>query len=397
MSTPPARNDLALVLTGGGARAAYQAGVLLEIAERFPALETPILTGVSAGAVNIAHLAAHSDSFAVATADLARFWAELTTEQVFHADSLSLARNAVRWGARLVSGGVPGAPRVESLVDTQPLREFLEEALGAKGEEPIPGIADKLRRGVLKAVAVITTSYSTGQTIVWVQGKDIQGWSRPQRRGVRARLTVEHVMASTALPLFFPAVQIGGAWYGDGGVRLTAPLSPALHLGASRILAISTRYEPTAAEAERPRIRDYPPPAQVLGILMNAIFLDLIDQDAHRFELVNRILERVPEASRGDLRLVDLLVIRPSQDLGQLVKEFEPSLPRAFRFMTRGLGTRETTSPDLLSMLSFQPDYIQQLIEIGRADVRARAGEIAAFLAPPQPERVTPPCAAPPP
>jgi NTE family protein len=189
-------------------------------------------------------------------------------------------------------------------------------------------------------------------------------------------------MASTALPLFFPAVRLGDAWFGDGGIRLAAPLSPALHLGASRILAISTRYEPSAIEAASPSIQGYPPPAQVLGILLNAVFLDLIDQDALRLDRLNRLLAELPEERRNGMRIVDLLVIRPSFDLGRLAREFEPRLPRAFRFMTRGLGTRETSSPDILAMLMFQPDYIEHLIEIGRADAAARADEIAEFLAP---------------
>jgi NTE family protein len=375
-------NDLAFVLTGGGARAAYQVGVLAGIAEQFPDLEIPILTGVSAGAVNVGHLAGHPGSFRGATRDLVKLWSSLTVDQVFRVDSASLARNALRWGAQLFSGGARVAPIGESLVDTDPLREYLGAAIGGPADQSIPGIAENLRRGSLKAAAIITTSYSTGETVVWVQGRDVQGWTRSRRRGVQTQITTDHIMASTALPLFFPAVRLGDAWFGDGGIRLAAPLSPALHLGASRILAISTRYEPSAIEAASPSIQGYPPPAQVLGILLNAIFLDLIDQDALRLDRLNRLLAELPEERRNGMRIVDLLVIRPSFDLGRLAREFEPRLPRAFRFMTRGLGTRETSSPDILAMLMFQPDYIEHLIEIGRADAAARADEIAEFLAP---------------
>src|SRR5690606_32246956 len=161
------------------------------------------------------------------------------------------------------------------LVDTAPLRMLLESVLGVSGNEPIPGIEENIRKGRLDAVAFVTTSYSTGQTVVWVQGREIRLWSRPQRKSVQASLSVDHVMASAALPLFFPAVKVGDAWYGDGGIRMAAPLSPALHLGASRIIAVSTRYDRSAEESERSSIEDYPPPAQVIGILMNAIFLDL--------------------------------------------------------------------------------------------------------------------------
>jgi len=375
-------DDLALVLTGGGARAAYQAGLLAGIAERFPDLAIPILTGVSAGAINAAHLAAHPGGLKSAVDDLVRLWSGLTVDQVFRVGPGSLGRNVVRWGTRLLSGGSPGAPQVRGLVDTSPLRRFLEIVLDARDGRPIPGIRENLERGGLKAVAVVTTSYTTGQTVVWVQGREIRLWTRPQRRSAHAELTVDHVMASAALPLFFPAVQIGNAWYGDGGIRLAAPLSPALHLGASRILAISTRYDRSGAEADTPAIAGYPPPAQVLGVLLNAIFLDLIDQDALRLERLNRLLERLPEDQRDGMRIVELMVLRPSVDLGRLAREFEPRLPRAFRFLTRGLGTRETSSPDALAMVMFQPDYLQRVIEVGRADAEARADEIAAFLAP---------------
>jgi len=173
---------------------------------------------------------------------------------------------------------------------------------------------------------------------------------------------------------------VEGAWYGDGGVRLTAPLSPALHLGANRIIAVSTRYARSQADAAQIAITEYPPPAQILGIVMNAIFLDLIDQDASRLQRINKLIEGVPQQHRSDMRPVRLLVIRPSRDLGRLAAEYEPRLPPAFKFMTRGLGTKETKSPDILSMLMFQPDYLTRLIEIGEADAEARADEIEDFL-----------------
>lgn len=375
-----APSELAIVLSGGGARAAYQAGLLAGIAERFPELEVPILTGVSAGAINAVYLAAHTGTFGSAVAGLTRHWAGLTPDQVFRVDAASLGKSVLRWGVRLVSGGLPGSPQVRGLVDTTPLRGFLGRVLNANAG-PIPGIVENLESGRLKAVALITTSYSTGQTVVWVQGRGIELWERPQRRSHQAALTIDHAMASAALPLFFPAVRIGDEWYGDGGIRLAAPLSPALHLGASRILAISTRYIKGEAEAGRPVITHYPPPAQVAGVLMNAIFLDLIDQDAHRLERLNRLLERLPEGEREGMRVVDLMVLRPSRDLGRLAREYEPRLPKGFRFMTRGLGTREAASPDALSIIMFQPDYLERLIELGLEDARARGDEIAAFLA----------------
>jgi NTE family protein len=222
--------------------------------------------------------------------------------------------------------------------------------------------------------------------VTWVQGEDIKEWERPQRRSRNSVLTVEHVMASAALPLFFPAVELEGGWYGDGGVRLAAPLSPALHLGARRLLAISTRYDRTGSEADRPAVTGYPPPAQIVGVLMNSIFLDLLDHDALRLERLNRLLERLPPEERMGLKQVDLMVLRPSTDLGRLASQYEPQLPRVFRFLTRGLGTRETESPDFLSLVLFQPDYLRALIEIGERDAEAQHERVAAFLAREEPE-----------
>ena len=373
------RSELAFVLTGGGARAAYQVGLLVWLARRYPELEVPILTGVSAGAVNAAHLASHPGTFREAATELARLWCDLSPEDVFRVDTRSLASQFARWAARLTVGGLTRTPAVRGLVDTTPLRRLLEDVLCAENGE-IVGIAENLRRGRLKAIAVSTTSYGTGRSVAWAQGGEIQGWARPNRLGVQTTLTVDHIMASAALPLFFPAVRIGEEWHGDGGIRLAAPLSPALHLGAGRIIAISTRYVGSRAEAEAPVTVGYPPPAQVLGVLMNAIFLDVIDQDVLRLERLNRLLRRLPEDQRDGLRIVDLLVLRPSRDLGRLARDYEPRLPRAFRVLTRALGTRQTLSPDALSLVMFQGDYLRRLIELGEEDAEARAEEIDRFI-----------------
>ncbi len=216
--------------------------------------------------------------------------------------------------------------------------------------------------------------------MTWLQGTDVIPWERPQRVTEPAVITVDHIMASAALPLLFPAIQLGSHWYGDGGIRLTAPLSPALHLGARRILAISTRHPKVGAEVDEPAIRGYPPPAQVLGVLLNAVFLDLLDNDALRLERLNRLLESLPAEHRYGLEPVKLLVLRPSVDLGKLAGDFEAQLPRAFRFLTRGLGTQETKSPDVLSLVLFQPDYVRALMAIGERDAEERSDEIADFL-----------------
>ncbi|MBV8202911.1 MAG: patatin, partial [Acidobacteria bacterium] len=266
------------------------------------------------------------------------------------------------------------------LVGSRPLHRLLESNVPTVDGKFI-GIAHKLERGLLHAVALTTLNYSTGQTVTWVQGADIRPWNQARLCSLNSRLTVDHAMASAALPLFFPAVRLGDSWHGDGGVRLDAPLSGALHLGATRILAISPRYEQTAEEASRPKISGYPPPAQILSHLMNAIFLDVLDRDARHLELLNRLIGLLPAAQRGGMQPVDILVLRPSEDLGRLAAEYEPRLPPAFRYLTRSLGTRETASSDLLSMLMFQTDFLECLLELGERDAAARGDEIRRLVA----------------
>ncbi|MBI5362878.1 MAG: patatin-like phospholipase family protein [Planctomycetes bacterium] len=371
---PRATGDLALVMGGGGARAAYQAGLLRGLVRLHPEFAPSIVTGVSAGAINAACLASRAGPFGERVEFLVELWKSLSTEQVFRVDGRVLAANAVRAGMKLVSGGAIHGPKVRALVDTAPLRELLLRACEAAPDGSIPGIERNVAAGTPRAFAITAASYSTGQSITFVQGRGVEPWTRAQRRSVLGPITVDHVMASAALPIFFPAIEVGGRWYGDGGMRLTAPLSPAVHLGARRILAISTRYVRTQEEADRALVDAYPPPAQVLGVLFNSVFLDQFDADAQAMERINALLATSSGTNAADLRRLELCLLRPSRDLGRLANEHEPALPRAFRFMTRGLGTRETRSNDLLSLIMFQPDYLTRLIELGEQDA-ARCGD----------------------
>lgn len=373
--------DLGLVMGGGGARAAYQVGFLRHVARHLPDLQLPYIHGISAGAINAAGLASHHGTFLQAVEELSHLWGDLTVDHVFRVDPRSLAMNSVRWLRQLGGGGLRGGRlQVRGLVDTSPLDAYLTETLHAVDRE-LTGIQYNLEHRGLKAFAVSTTSYSTGASVTWMQGRDIKTWERPQRVTERTTITVDHIMASSALPLLFPAIQLGNSWYGDGGVRLTAPLSPVLHLGARRIMAISNRYDRDQGEISHASIKGYPPPAQVAGVLFNAVFLDLLDNDALRLERLNRLLETLPEDKRHGLEPVKLLVMRPSIDLGRLSSQFEAQLPRSIRFLTRGLGTKETESPDILSLILFQPDYMRALMEVGEADAAARHDEIMEFLA----------------
>jgi len=376
----PDPGEFGIVLTGGGARAAYQVGFLRCLAHAMPEARIPIITGVSAGAINAAFLAAHPGALSEAVSDLYDLWSNLRAEKVFRTDPLSLGQSFVRWGMKLASGGRLTNGMIRSLVNAKPLHRLLSRSLSCVDGE-IRGIARNLEDGRLRALALTGLDYATGQTVTWVQGQGIPMWERPHRRSCETRMTVDHVMASAALPLIFPAVRVGDSWYGDGGIRLAAPLSPALHLGATRILAISTRYERSREEAARPHIRGYPPPAQIIGQLLNSVFLDVLDQDVLRAKRFNELIHLLPREDRLGMNVVDVIVLRPSQDLGRLAAEYEPELPKTFRFLTRGLGTRETESPDFLSLLMFQPDYLKKLIEIGQADAYGMRDRLVRLVA----------------
>ena len=382
MSTQPL--GLALVLSGGGARGAYQVGVLRILAREFPEAVPDILTGVSAGGINAAFLASRQEPYQQKVDELAEMWSHLRIDDVFRVDTRNLAWRALRWGGRLISGGKSPLPPAKSMVDTKPLREVLERELHAT-DGPLSGINDSLRSGWLRAFALTASSYTTGQSVTWVQTRDdcaMPAWERPLRKSSMCELRIDHVMASAALPFFFPAIEVDGAWYGDGGIRLTQPLSPAIHLGARRIIAVTTRYAKSREEADRPSIAGYPPPAQVAGSLFNAIFLDQLDSDAMQLRQINALIEAHPEEKRLGLRPIELLVLRPSEDLGRLANAYEADLPKAFRYFTRGLGTKETRSNDMLSLVMFQTDYVKRLIELGESDALAKRADIEKFLRP---------------
>ncbi len=372
--------DLALAMTGGGARAAYQVGVLRHICRHFDDFQPPILTGVSAGAINAVYLAAHPGRFEEAVDRLADLWLHLTADKVFRTDSGYFLGNFVRWGLNLVLGGKLLGGRRPSLLDNDPLRRMLERRLHAKSTDPIDGIRENLERGRLRVLAVTGTNYGTGISVTWLQGDVAEHWLRARRRSENAQITIEHVMASTALPLIFPAVRIDGGWHGDGGIRSIAPLSPAMHLGAGRIIAISTRFQDGQPRHEESVISGYVPVAQIVGILLDSVFLDLLDYDAANMNRINEVYDEISAATRTHFRQTRVLVLRPSEDLGKLAGDYEITLPQPFRYLMRGLGTRDTKSPDSLSLLMFQPDYLRYLIDLGERDARTHAELISEFL-----------------
>lgn len=384
MSMPAAQQtsepdgDLAIMLTGGGARAAYQVGLLKGLARHFPSLRFQIITGVSAGAINAIYLAASQGDLQSTAENLAKLWCSLECHHVFRPNYAALLpfRTALRavLPAKMTK-------RPHGMLNAGPLAELLRHVYRCpRRNAPIEGIRGNLARGVLKAVALIGLDYTTGQSVRWAQGRSIDVFEGPNRRSVHTEITVEHVLASAALPFVFPAVKIENRWYGDGGIRLAAPLSPAVHLGARRILAMSTGYQRTPDEANTPVVQGYPPAAQIMGQLLNAIFLDVIDEDVVRMERMNELLSKIEPSQRHGMKPIELCVLRPSQDLGKLAAAHEKYLPRNMKFLTRALGTDETESSDMASMLMFEPHYTTALVEIGEADVAARLDELRTFL-----------------
>jgi NTE family protein len=368
------------MMTGGGARAAYQVGLLKGLARHFPALRIQIVTGVSAGAINAVYLAARQGSLGEKARNLERMWCELNCDSIYHFTWKSFMPFRSALASLLPKKSRFTKSRPRALVDTFPLRDLMCRILNTPCGQPILGIEENIRSGELTALALMTLDYATGQTVRWVQGRSFDFYEGPNRRVANTRFTVDHVLASAALPFVFPAVRIGSEWHGDGGIRLAAPLSPAVHLGARRIIAMSTGYQRTAEEAATPSVTGYPPAAQILSQLVNAVFLDAIDEDVARMERMNELLRKMAPHERDGMKPIELLVLRPSIDLGKLAADYEQYLPRQLKLLVRAMGVKETESPDFVSLLMFEPTFTRRIIDLGEADVASRLAEIRAFL-----------------
>lgn len=376
-----------LILSGGGARAAYQAGVLRHILEisKEPSGKIPfeILVGVSAGAINLAALAANASSFETASSIMSRNWANITTSRVFDARAVKIFFNSLRWLIDLGLGGVLDRPEPHgrSLVDTAPLLGLLQDLL------PRDAIAQHIRDGVLEAVAISATDYDTKALTVFVEAQRNRTlWRRFSRVARYAQITPEHILASCALPVLFPAVLIGNAYYGDGSIRNMAPLSPAIHLGARKVLAVGVR-EPVSPFFEHTHTDGapaYPSLAKISGILLDSIFLDALEMDREQMTRVNRLLEEIPGGITDDrgvrLSSVEFLYVGPSRDLAAFAVKHREEMPRAVRYMLKGLGAEREGGGELLSYLLFEAGYCGELMDLGYKDAVAQSSELQNFL-----------------
>jgi NTE family protein len=367
----------ALVLAGGGARGAYQAGVLAGLAEL--GLLEPAVSGLdtfvgsSAGAINSVMLAAHADEPVVAVDRLIELWSSVRAQDVFRTDARTLGETGIKWAWDLTFGGAVGGGSPKSLLDTAPLREFLRKQV------PFARLGPQVASGALHALAISTTDMATGDGVLFLEGQPgIATWQRRRWHVRKDSIGVDHILASSAIPIFFPTVEIDGRHYGDGSVRNTAPLSPAINLGARRILAVSVR-EPTrpgalAGASQAPSI------AQIAGVLLDAVLLDAVEVDVDHSQRVNRSIVTVhDEDRRRPFRHVDVLWIQPSVDLSALAASYAHQIPGVVRYLMRGLGNEESTT-ELASYLLFDAEFCRKLIEVGRADAHAAREQVEAFF-----------------
>lgn len=375
MTTKTQKNCTALILPGGGARGAYQVGVVKAICEIMGCTpnQFPVICGTSAGAINAAVLASHAHDMQTGINNLELFWRSMQCERVYRTDALTVLKSGLRFAVTLLSAGlIAGHPK--SLLDNAPLREFLGREL------KLEGIETAIKLGALRGVSVTASGYiSAGASSYYQSAEDIQPWERPRRKGVPTRLRLEHLMASSALPFLFPAEQIGNEYFGDGGMRLTAPLSPAIHLGANRILVIGTRDE--KPDVPLGVTSQYPSASEIGGYLLDTIFMDTLNADIARLERINQTLGLLTPQARNKTSLVEIdsMVIKPSKDLRYITQSHVHEIPRSVQILLRTVGGwgRDWR---LASYLLFSSAYCSELIDLGYADGMNAETKLRSFL-----------------
>ena len=372
-----------LILSGGGARAAYQVGVLAGIAELLPPGAPnpfPVIVGTSAGAINAVALASGASRFSESVQALTRFWQGFRSHLVLRSDWPGVIRQASRFVSQNLLGLGGNAP--VALLDSSPLRQLLQSHLD------LGGIDDALAAEHLRAVAVTAFGYDAGQAVTFYQGRGtIDAWLRHRRIGVPTPLTIDHLLASAAIPLLFAPVRLGDEYYGDGAVRQSAPISPALHLGASRVLVVGVSGNPQRPAPPFPTQRVFsgqqPSLAQIGGHMLNSTFIDSLEDDIELLQRLNHLSHLLPahlDARRLGLAPIEVLVVAPSQPLDEIAARHRRELPAALRLFLRGPGATRTSGAGVLSYLLFEASYCSELIELGRRDALAKRRELEQFL-----------------
>jgi len=377
----PIQHDIGLVLPGGGARCAYQVGVLKAIGEMLPKgapCPFPVISGTSAGAINAVVLATRARRFARGVSELEKVWGNFRTHHVFRSDSQTILKTGGRWLASISTGGLLGAPP-RSLLDNEPLRQLLSRYL------KINHVQDSIDRGFIDALAVTAAGYGSARSVSFYQGKaDLKPWSRVRRLGEPTTLRLDHLMASIAAPLIFPGVQIGQEYFGDGAMRQATPLSPAVHLGAKRILVIGVRNEePDPAPGPDDPV-PYPSLGRVAGYMLDALLMDGLSSDLERLARLNYIVNEQPDrvltGNYESLRSIDAMIMFPSQDIREIALRHAHEMPGSVRLLMRALGALNYGGRQLVSYLLFEAGYTRELLRLGYADAMARRAQLQDFL-----------------
>jgi len=377
-------SKVGLLLTGGGARAAYQAGVLRGLSEILDTKRSPfpIITGISAGAINAAFMSCYADDFKKGTEGLWNLWENLKTESIFKTSSFSLTRIGLRWIRDLAFGGVTGISKSTYLLNASPLAELLTGKLDFERME------HHCRSGILRGVAFTATNYKTGTAVSFYDGDEsINPWLRTNRIGIREKIRVEHVLASAAIPILFAPVKVGEVYYGDGCIRMSSPLSPVIHLGADKVFSIGVRFyrEPEVTmQLNLESTMDSISLVDIGGVMLNSIFLDSLDTDLERMERVNRTIRSMTEEQKrnhpNQLREIPIYAVRPSTDLGAMASGAFKEFPQSLRYMIRGIGGNHNKGWDLLSYLAFEGEYTSKLLMLGFDDVMKERDNVRKFV-----------------
>jgi len=369
------------VLPGGGARGAFQAGVLKALAELMPkGASNPfsVLSGTSAGAINTVVLAGKARRFRFAVAELERVWGNFHCHQVFRTDNLTMLKSSLHWLSSIILGGfLVGTPK--SLLDNAPLRALLSRNVR------FPRIQSAIDDGYLDAIAVTAAGYATARSTSFFQAASNQSdWARTRRIGVRGDLNLDHLMASIAVPMIFPPVLINGEYFGDGAMRQATPLSPAIHLGADRILVIGVRDETADKPPSPDRRQSFPSFAQIAGYMLDTLFMDGLYSDLERMTRINQLIDSVKPEHRNDslasLRAIDTMLIVPSEDLRVIAHKHRNKLPFAIRTLLRGISGRRASENRLLSFLLFEKAYTRELIDLGYHDAMKVKDQLLDFV-----------------
>lgn len=372
---PNRKKRTALLLSGGGARAAYQVGVLKAVAELVPEgchNPFPIICGTSAGSINTVALASNASNFHIGIKRIEAVWSNFKLHHVFYSDGKNLLKRISHWAwSNLGPGTWHKGP--SSILDNEPLRELLNEHIDFNK------IDKSITNGELHAYCLTACSYTSGESTTFFDGStEIQNWLRTHREGVREKMNIDHLMASSAIPVLFPSVKIGHEHFGDGSMRQISPISPALHLGAEKILIIGLRMEQELGLPEPPRYR--PSLGQISGYVLDTLFLNSLHSDIERMERMNRTLRESKSNNSERLKVIEHLVIGPSEDIANIAMKHFLELPKSFRIALRFLGMAKANSRRFISYLMFTQTFCQELIDLGYKDAMSQKEELLEFL-----------------